>query len=124
MGEWAIARVIGILTCAGLIWVGIGFGAFALMTILAPHMGLAGAAGLTGAMLLIGPAFAGIFYGRRRSAGLSDDASDTVLSAIASVARERPLLAVLGAALFGAVEVFLKVPRRNRSSKRGNPVDN
>jgi hypothetical protein len=127
MGEWAIARVIGILTCAGLIWVGIGFGAFALTTVLAPHLGPAGAAGLTSALLLIGPAFVGIFYGRRRSkglSGLSDDASDTVLSAIASVARERPLLAVLGAALFGAVEVFLKAPRRNKSRKRGNPVDN
>jgi sulfite exporter TauE/SafE len=112
MGEWAIARVIGILTCAGLIWVGIGFGAFALTTVLAPELGLAGAAAVTAAFLLIGPAFVVIFYGRRRSTRLREDASETVLSAIASIARERPLLAVLGAALFGAVEVFLKAPRK------------
>jgi hypothetical protein len=116
MGEQALARILGILACAGFIWVGIGFAGFALTTAIAPRFGLAGAAGITAAALLIVPIAVSILFGRSRSNWANSKDTDSVLSAIAVVARERPVLAMLGAAAFGAAEVLLNT--RGRKEKK------
>lgn len=113
LGELAVAGVVGVLACAGLIWVGIGFAGFALLTALEPNVGLAGAAALTALILLVVPVFVVILFGRRGGSP-SEKGADSVLSAIAQVARERPVLAMLGAALFGAAEVFLNRTRKKK----------
>ncbi len=107
LGGLAIARILGILACAGLIWVGIGFAGFALTVALSPSLTLAGAAALTAFLLLVVPVFVVLLYGSRTAGVDETGASDSILSDIAHIARKRPLLAMLGAALFGAAEVLL-----------------
>jgi hypothetical protein len=107
LGEQVLARILAILACAGLIWAGIGFAGFALMVALSPALGLAGAAALAAAVLLIVPMFVWLLYGQSPINGQNAKSPDSVLSAISTVARERPLLAMIGAALFGAAEVLL-----------------
>jgi hypothetical protein len=105
--EQALARILGLLVCAGLIWVGIGFAGLALTEALSPRFGLAEAAAVTSGALLIIPLFVWVLYGNRRTGLESPKGPESILSAIALVAKERPLLAMLGAALFGAAEVIL-----------------
>ena len=114
LGEQAIARILGILACAGFIWVGIGFGGVALTVALSPYLGLAGAAALTAFLLLLVPACVVLLYGRRPATEASTRSSESILSAIAHIAKERPLLAMLGAALFGAAEVLLNSRKKKK----------
>ena len=114
LGEQAIARVLGILACAGFICVGIGFAGIALTEALRPSLTLAGAAALTAFLLLLVPACVVLLYGRRPAGRDNTKSSDSVLSAIAHIARERPLLAMLGAALFGAAEVLLNSRKKKK----------
>jgi len=114
MGEQALARILGILACAGLVWVGVGFAGFALTTALAPHIGLAGAAAVTAAVLLVVSLIVAALFGRRRAAGQSAKGADSALAAIAALAKERPVMAVIGATLFGAAEVLMAGRRTER----------
>ncbi|HEY5048135.1 MAG TPA: hypothetical protein VII49_08965 [Rhizomicrobium sp.] len=108
MGGKIIAGVVGILACAGLIWVGIGFAGFAFTAALTPWLTLAGAAALAAFLLLIVPVVVVVVLARKTTARVRSRGADNFLVAMASVARERPILAMLGAALFGAGQVFLK----------------
>lgn len=114
MGEVALARILGILACAGLVWVGIGFAGFALTSALAPHIGLAGAAAVTAAVLLLVPLSVVAVFGRHRSADQTTKGTDSALAAIAALAKERPVMAMIGAALFGAADVLLSGRRTQR----------
>lgn len=116
LGGQAIAGVLGILACAGLIWAAIALAGLALVTVLTPIMGLAAAASLTAVLLLIVPVGVVLIYGRRSATTGRNRGADGVLSAIAEVAKERPFLAVIGAALFGAAEILLSRRRRERKS--------
>jgi hypothetical protein len=107
LGEQALARILGILACAGLVWAGIGFAGFALTAALAPSLTWAGAAALTALLLLIVPVGVVLLYGQNTTGEARAKGPESVLSAIAQIARERPLLAMVGAALFGAAEVLL-----------------
>jgi hypothetical protein len=114
LGEQAFAGMLGVLACAGLLWAGIGFAGFSLMTALAPGLGLAAAAAVTALVLLIIPAIVVIFYRRPVAEASAKAGADNVLSAIAQIAKERPLLAMVGAALFGAAEVFLSQRKKKK----------
>ncbi|MGD0190520.1 MAG: hypothetical protein ABSD74_07250 [Rhizomicrobium sp.] len=116
LGEQAIAGVLGILACAGLIWGAIGFAGYALMTSLSQGLGSAGAAAVTAVILLIVPVAVVALSRRSTPEAESDPAkgADSVLSAIAKVAKERPFLAMIGAALFGIVEVYLNQQRKKK----------
>jgi hypothetical protein len=114
LGELAIARALGILACAGLIWVGIGFAGVALTEALSPSLTFAGAAAVTAFLLLLVPACVVLLYGRRPTGPVNTKSSDSILSAISHIARERPLLAMLGAALFGAAEVLLNSRKKKK----------
>ena len=112
LGEQALARILGILACAGLIWAGIGFGGYALMAVLAPDLTWAGAAAVTAFVMLIVPLVVVLLFGRSTTETVKPKGADGILSAISHIAKERPLLAMLGAALFGAAEVLLNSRRK------------
>jgi hypothetical protein len=113
MGERALARILGIVACAAFIWVGIGFAAFALCTVLGRLLGVAGAAALTALTLLVVPLIALALFGRA-SLGEKPKGADTALGAIAALAKDRPFLAMIGAAVFGAAEVLFARRRMER----------
>jgi hypothetical protein len=115
-GEQAIAGVLGIIVCAGLTCGGIGFAGYALMTSLSPGLGTPGAAAITAAILLIVPIVVVVFSRSSKPDDAADPAkgADSVLSAIAKVAKERPLVAMIAAALFGAAEIYLNQRRQKK----------
>lgn len=113
LGEIAIAGIIGLFACVGLIWAGIAFAGFAIMTALTPQLELAGAAAVTAAILLAGPILVVLLAGRRKT-GENKRGADNILSAIAQIAQERPFVAMVGAALFGAAEVLLKQRKKKK----------
>lgn len=98
----------GILATAGLIWAGIGFAGYAIFAGLAPDWGPAGAAGATaGGMLFLAALATGVLLSGKTPAPTPNKVSHSLLGAIARLAQERPLIAMLGAALLGAAEVLL-----------------
>jgi glycerol-3-phosphate acyltransferase PlsY len=114
LGEQALARILGFLACVGLMWAGIGFAGFALTAALTPSLSLAGAAGVTAVVLLIVPLFVFVAYGGRTAGSPEAKGPENILGAIAQIAKERPLLAMVGAALFGAAEVILNSRRKKK----------
>lgn len=115
----AASRAVVVLIGAALILAGVAFAGYAIMLALLPRLGDTGAAAATAAALLIVPlAYLAVAAWRssKRPAVLPVAAALTpeaaVLSALAATARGNPLLAVAGAALFGAARVWLNPPRR------------
>jgi ABC-type uncharacterized transport system permease subunit len=53
-----------------------------------------------------------LLFGRNPSEPIQGRGADGILSAISHIAKERPLLAMLGAALFGAAEVLMSRRRK------------
>ena len=97
---------------AALNFFGVAFLGAAIALVLEPRLGVAGSAAATGLILLLPPCIWGVataFKGPdslpRQSEPTVEDAVVTLLSRLA---REKPLLAVLGATLFGAAEVLLR----------------
>ena len=112
MGLARIAKVVPALIGAALIFFGVAFLGVAIALALEPRLGVAGSAAVTGLILLLPPCIWGIataFRGPdlvpRRPEPTVENAVVTLLSRLA---REKPLLAVLGATLFGAAEVLLR----------------
>jgi hypothetical protein len=112
MGLARVAKVVPALIGAALIFFGVAFLGAAIALALEPRLGVAGSAAATGLILLLPPCIWGIataFRGPdllpRRPEPTAENAVVTLLSGFA---REKPLLAVLGAALFGAAEILLR----------------
>jgi hypothetical protein len=115
MAEQALARILGILACAGFIWVGIGFAGFAITTALAPYMGVAASAAFAALVLLIVPVLVVAIFGSKGPAALEGSKpADSALAAIAALAKERPVMAMIGASLLGAAEVLVTKRRSER----------
>lgn len=107
----AAAGIVLGLIAGSLILVGVSFAAFAIFTALVPPVGTAGAAALTAVILLIVPVFYVLFAAlsadRRREA--SGEAA--LLNVFALLAKDKPLLAMVGAGLAGAAGIWLKKKR-------------
>lgn len=104
----AVAAIIMLLFLSSLLMAGTFAAAFAIDVALTPSLGTAGAAGLTAFILLILPLGWAIISLIRRpppSHLLSETAIATVL---ASLAKEMPVIALVGAALIGAAGAFFK----------------
>ncbi len=121
----AASRAVVVLIGAALILAGVGFAGYAIMLALLPRLGAIGAAAATAAVFLIVPlVYLAIAAWRAppRVAGLPVAAALTpetaVLSALATTARSNPLLAIAGAALFGAASVWLNPAQRPRARLR------
>ena len=101
---------------AAFVFAGIGVGAYGLLLVLSPHLGPIGAAGAVAAALLAVPFVYVVVlllrppppYIPARPVPRSEIA---ILSVLATVARDKPLLAVMGAGLFGAADMLLKQRR-------------
>ena len=112
MGFPSVAKAVLGLTGAALVFFGIAFLGAALALALEPRLGVAGSVAVTGLILLLPPCIWGVAAGFGRPEDLSRRPGPTVESAVVtllhSLVREKPLLAILGAAFFGAVEVLLR----------------
>jgi len=111
----AKAALRGFLLIAGsaVIWIGVGFGAYAIYLIFVPALGSPWAAAITSGLLLVGPLSWVIIMQLRRPhlhlptpdvRPAQNDQDKAVLQLLAGVAKEKPLLAVLFAGLIGAAE--------------------
>jgi hypothetical protein len=123
-GSSAVVLLFG----ACLILTGLVFGGYALLLALTPSLGAIGAAAATsGAMLFLPLAF--LLWGALRkpkpveraapAASFGPDAA--TVAALARVAKDQPVLAVLGAGLIGAAGMFLRdraapSPQRRRET--------
>jgi hypothetical protein len=101
----AISGIILIIAVSALIWLGVGFGGFALWEWLSPHLGTAGAAAIVAFILLLGPISVAATLRLRRPAPRSDSA---LLALLAALGREKPIWIALGAALLGVIEAVFK----------------
>jgi hypothetical protein len=112
MGFPSVAKAVLGLTGAALVFFGIAFLGAALALALEPRLGVAGSAAVTGLILLLPPCIWGVAAGFRRPEYLPPGPDHTVESAavrlLHSLVRDKPLLAILGAAFFGAAEVLLR----------------
>jgi hypothetical protein len=102
----SVLAVIGLL----LVVFGVGYLAFALATALTPALGVAGGAALTGG-IFVGPVFlwAVIFLLLRRPPPPKPAApanNGLWMALFAAIAKETPWIAIGGAALMGAAEIF------------------
>ncbi|HEY0299849.1 MAG TPA: hypothetical protein VGC36_00840 [Rhizomicrobium sp.] len=107
----AVLAVIGLL----LIVFGVGYLVYALCMALTPALGVAGGAALTGG-IIVGPVFvwAIIILALRRTPPkpAAAPANGLWLALFAAIAKETPWIAIVGAGLMAAAEMFLLRPRR------------
>ncbi len=111
----AAAAVLGLIGLL-LIAFGVGYLAFALATALSPSLGIAGGAAVTGG-IFVGPVFlwAIILLLLRRTPPPKPVAAPVGglwLTLFAAIAKETPWIAIIGAGLMGAAEMFLARGRR------------
>jgi hypothetical protein len=112
MGLAHLAKVVPALIGAALIFFGVAFLGAAIALALEPRLGVAGSAAATGLILLLPPCLWGVATGFRGPDSIPRQSEPTVENAVVTLlsrlAKEKPSLAVLGATLFGAVEMFLR----------------
>ncbi len=108
MGARVVSKLIFVIFGAAMVWIGVGFLAFAIAAGLTPLVGMAWAAAIAAAILLVPALSVALFLGRRRPpSALALGGETTLFAVISSLVREKPLMAILGAGLFGALEVWL-----------------
>jgi hypothetical protein len=113
LGAQAALRGFLLIAGSAIIWIGVGFGAYAIYLAFVPALGILWAAAATSSLLLAGPlTWVIVIHMRRPHPHLStpdprpaqNDQDKAVLQLLAGVAKEKPLLAVLVAGLVGAAE--------------------
>ncbi len=116
LGVKAAAAAVLALIGLALLFFGVGFLAYALATALAPSLGVAGGAAVTGAIFVVPPFFwAVIILSLRRPKPKPIVAPGSLWMALfAAIAKETPWVAIVGAGLVAAAEIFLS---RNRGKK-------
>lgn len=109
LGVKAAAAMVLALIGVALIFFGVGFLAYALATALSPALGIAGGAALTGAMFVVPPfIWAIIMLALRRPRPRPVVPPDSLWMALfAAIAKETPWVAIVGAGLVAAAEIFL-----------------
>ena len=106
---WRVAaRVLLLIAASALIWAGVAFVGYGLLTAFQPALSLARAALAVGAILLFPPLIACVVFclqGWRSAPQIVQPdvrPEDAGLSILAGMAKERPFLALLVAGLMGA----------------------
>jgi hypothetical protein len=109
MGAKAAAAAVLALIGVALIFFGVGFLAYALASALAPSLGVAGGAAVTGAIFVVPPfLWAIIMLSLRRTVPKPIVPPGSLWMALfAAIARETPWVAIVGAGLVAAAEIFL-----------------
>ncbi len=115
MGAKAAAAAVLALIGVALIFFGVGFLAYALASALAPALGVSGGAAVTGAVFVVPPfVWALIMLSLRRPARKPVIPPNGLwMTLFAAIARETPWIAILGAGVVAAAEIFLS----NRTRK-------
>ena len=103
------AKAIFVACAIALAFFGIGFLGLALCTALVRLLGIPGSYALVGALFVIPPlVWALVTINRPCPAKTPDSGSDKVARALlAAVAKETPWVAIIGAGIAGAAEMFL-----------------
>jgi hypothetical protein len=109
LGVKAAAAAVLALIGLALLFCGVGFLAYALATALAPSLGVAGGAAVTGAIFVVPPFFwAVIILSLRRTKPKPIVVPGNLWMALfAAIAKETPWVAIVGAGLVAAAEIFL-----------------
>lgn len=110
IAKTAAGVVLGIIAIA-MIAVGVSFAGYAIFTALAAPVGIPGAAALTALILLIGPLLfilLAMMFRPRKEELLNDQ---FIMSVLSGLARDKPLIAMVGAGLLGAAGIFLRRKR-------------
>jgi hypothetical protein len=113
LGAQAAFRGFLLIAGSAVIWIGVGFGAYAIYVAFVPALGTPWAAAAASGLLLAGPLSWVLVMQLRRPhphrptpdpRRAQNDEDKAVLQLLAGVAKEKPLLAVLFAGLIGAAE--------------------
>jgi len=116
MGVKVAAAMVLALIGVALVFFGVGFLAYAIATALTPALGVAGGAAVTGAIFVVPPLFwAMIILALRRPPAPKPIVapSGLWLTLFAAIAKETPWVAIVGAGLVAAAEIFLlRKPRK------------
>jgi hypothetical protein len=108
MGARVLSKLIFVVFGMAMVWIGVGFLAFAIAAGLTPYVGMAWAAAIAAALLLMPALLVVLILGRKPPPSKFGLGGETTLFAVIStLVRDKPLLAILGAGLFGAAEVWL-----------------
>jgi hypothetical protein len=110
------AKAIMLAIGLGMAFFGVGLLGLALAASLVKLFGLAGALGLAGGVLLLPPLFwaVGRLLFKPRKPPPPPPTSGIVKALLAAVAKETPWIAIVGAGVAGAVDMFLN---RNKPKK-------
>jgi len=116
MGAKAAAAAVLALIGVALIFFGVGFLAYALASALAPALGVSGGAAVTGAVFVVPPfVWALIMLSLRRPARKAVIPPNGLwVTLFAAIARETPWVAILGAGVVAAAEIFLSSRTRKK----------
>jgi hypothetical protein len=103
-----VAGAIAFLILAAIVFAGVACAALAIDIALTPHLGPAWAAALTALILLMIPTLAWAIVTIRRAFTAQRRAEEALLGALALFMKESPMIALVGAGLFGVASVLLK----------------
>lgn len=101
MGPQAAARAVVLIAAAALVFAAAGFGGYAVYRGFEPVMGPAAAAAVTAVIAFAIPLLGIVFTALRRNASHAETGDNTTLGALAAVAKDKPLLAVLLSGVVG-----------------------
>ena len=109
------AKAIWTAIAIAMAFFGVGLLGMALASALVATLGIAGAHAVAGAILLVPPMLWAVITGLSRPRKPPPQANNELTRALlAAVAKETPWIAIIGAGLAGAANMFLN---RNRSAK-------
>ena len=110
LGAKAVLLAVGL----GMAFFGVGLLGFALAASIVSLFGLAGAAAIAGGVLLLPPLFWALARLAFRPKKPPPPSSSIVTALMAAIAKETPWMAIVGAGVAGAVDMFLN---RNKAKK-------
>jgi hypothetical protein len=112
MGARFAAKAVLGLIGAALVFFGVGLLGYAIAVALAAHLGLAGGAAVAGAIFVAPPFIWAVLVSAFRPARKRPEpvagSTELLTAVIAGLAKEVPWIAIIGAGIVGATEMFFK----------------
>ena len=102
------AGVILLILALAMVWIGVGFAAFAIAAAFTPHVGMAWAAAIAAAILLFPAMVTALYFMLRRPPRRGLEGIERAMVAlVSSIVSDKPVMAILGAGLVGALGSLL-----------------
>jgi LPXTG-motif cell wall-anchored protein len=96
------AGIIFLILALAMVWIGVGFAAFAIAATFAPHIGMAWGAAIAAAILLFPAIMTALYFMLRRPPRRGLEGIERAMVAlISSIVNDKPVMAILGAGLVG-----------------------